>query len=53
MRKVGSAFTEVALEGPETAAARKKVIGFLTKQASKIDSIALSAAGLAGFRAVQ
>jgi hypothetical protein len=35
-------FLQVALEGPETAAARKKVIGFLTKQASKIDSIALS-----------
>merc|ERR1719353_1829697 len=35
-------FIQVALSGPETAAARKKVIGFLTRQASKIDSVVLS-----------
>merc|ERR1719316_477145 len=35
-------FLQVALSGPETAAARKKVIGFLTKQATKIDSVVLS-----------
>jgi len=35
-------FLQVALEGPETAAARKKVIGFLTRQATKMDSVVLS-----------
>jgi hypothetical protein len=35
-------FIQLALEGPETAAARKKVIGFLTRQATKIDSVVLS-----------
>merc|ERR1719316_2256939 len=35
-------FLQVALERPETAAARKKVIGFLSKQATKIDSVVLS-----------
>ena len=37
-------FLQVALERPETAAARKKVIGFLSRQATKIDSVVLSAA---------
>merc|ERR1719171_3272042 len=35
-------FIQLALSGPETAAARKKVIGFLTRQATKIDSVVLS-----------
>ena len=35
-------FLQVALERPETAAARKKVIGFLSRQATKIDSVVLS-----------
>merc|ERR1719506_2505566 len=35
-------FLQLALEGPETAAARKKVIGFLSRQATKIDSVVLS-----------
>jgi len=35
-------FLQLALEGPETAAARKKVIGFLSRQATKMDSVVLS-----------
>merc|ERR1719199_2243547 len=35
-------FIQLALSGPETAAARKKVIGFLSRQATKIDSVVLS-----------